>query len=283
MPGGWRPSATTSRRSWLSAIGSNASRSWSCPPATRGVLSRTGRSSRATPRGRSAWHSPGSSGRPGPSRRSTRREACGPTAGSWPASPGSPRLTSGSPGSSRHRAAWEEANRHYLLARDHDGLPLRCPSRFLDVYCEVAARHRGAILIDGPEVLRASARAGILDDHVFNDGQHPALVGYIALAQAILDQLFARRSFGWPRDADRLAIDPVACTEHFRMGAAAWADVCARASWFLGGMAYIRHDPTERRPRRNGSRKPPPRLPPARPPRPRVSQASASSPSADRT
>ena len=141
--------------------------------------------------------------------------------------------------------AWDEANRHYLLARDHDGLPLRCPSPFLDVYREVAARHRGAILIDGPEVLRAVSP---------RDPRRPRLQRRPASrpgrlhrpVQAILDQLFARRSFGWPRNADRQAIDPVACAEHFHMGAAAWADVCDWASWFLGGMAYIRHDPTER-------------------------------------
>jgi hypothetical protein len=142
--------------------------------------------------------------------------------------------------------AWAEANRHYHLARDHDGLPLRCPSPFLNVYRKVAARHPGAIVIDGPAVLRAISPHGILDDHVFNDGQHPALVGYIALAQAILDQLFARRAFGWPHDAARQVIDPVACASHFHMDAAAWAEVCNRAAWFLGGMAYIRHDPTER-------------------------------------
>jgi hypothetical protein len=142
--------------------------------------------------------------------------------------------------------AWGEANRHYILARDHDGLPLRCPSPFLDAYRAVAARHRDAILIDGPAVLRAVSPHGILDDHVFNDGQHPSLRGYIALAQAILERLHACRAFGWPQDAEPPLIDPVACADHFGMGAKEWATVCGRASWFLGSMAYIRFDPAER-------------------------------------
>lgn len=53
----------------------------------------------------------------------------------------------------------DEANRHYVAARDCDGLPVRCTSDFLDTYREVAANHPGAILIDGPAASAARARA----------------------------------------------------------------------------------------------------------------------------
>ena len=47
----------------------------------------------------------------------------------------------------------DEANQHYVAARDCDGFPMRCTSDFLDAYPEVAARHPRSFLVDGPEVL----------------------------------------------------------------------------------------------------------------------------------
>src|SRR5262249_30739397 len=64
---------------------------------------------------------------------------------------------------------YPEANRHYLLARDHDGYPVRCPSPLQEAYRAVARRH-GCILVDGPAVLRRICPHGILDDHAFHDG-----------------------------------------------------------------------------------------------------------------
>ena len=46
-----------------------------------------------------------------------------------------------------------EAEREFVLARDLDGLPMRCPTAFLAIIREVTAR-RGAILIDGPALFR---------------------------------------------------------------------------------------------------------------------------------
>ena len=49
-----------------------------------------------------------------------------------------------------------DANRHYVLARDYDGLPMRCHSRLEAAYRAVAEHHpRSTILVDGPAVLKS--------------------------------------------------------------------------------------------------------------------------------
>src|SRR5207245_278740 len=47
---------------------------------------------------------------------------------------------------------WAEARRHYVDARDDDGLPIRLPTDFQDIYRDVASRHP-CVLIDGPAEL----------------------------------------------------------------------------------------------------------------------------------
>ena len=84
---------------------------------------------------------------------------------------------------------WDEAFRHYVAARDLDGLPMRLPSDFQQAYKDVAARHPRAILIDGPMEFHARADHGLIDDVFFTDGFHPSLNGYTVLAQAILTKL----------------------------------------------------------------------------------------------
>ena len=93
---------------------------------------------------------------------------------------------------------WADANRHYIRARDNDGLPQRCPEPFQAVYRAVAAKH-DAILIDGPKELRAISSHGILDDELFHDGQHPTLRGHLGLARAVLRELRAECSGLGPR------------------------------------------------------------------------------------
>ncbi len=93
---------------------------------------------------------------------------------------------------------WDEARRHYIAARDRDAMPLRCPEDFHRAYREVAARHPAVLLVDGPRVLEAASAHGIVDDRLFHDAQHPNLRGYAALARDLLDQLRARKAFGWP-------------------------------------------------------------------------------------
>jgi hypothetical protein len=138
-----------------------------------------------------------------------------------------------------------EARRHYEQARDLDGFPLRCPTDFQQAYHEVAARHR-AVLVDGPRIFRRLSAEGAPDDRLFHDAHHPVLRGYLALAQELLDQLHARRAFGWPEGVAAPVIDPAECARHFGMDAPKWAEVCAASASFYDRTAYIRYDPSER-------------------------------------
>ena len=93
---------------------------------------------------------------------------------------------------------WDDANNHFLLARDLDGLTLRCPSDLREAYRSVARRSR-AVLVDGPRVLaRVAPQWGILDDYLFHDAQHMNLRGIVALANELLEHLKNRRAFAWP-------------------------------------------------------------------------------------
>ncbi|WP_148595945.1 hypothetical protein [Aquisphaera giovannonii] len=144
--------------------------------------------------------------------------------------------------------ARDEAYREYVLARDLDAHPMRCPSAFQDVYRELAPRH-GALLVDGQDVLRARAEAvgsGQLDDILFNDAMHPSLDGHMALAEAILSALRDRGAFGWPQSLAAPAISREACADHFDVTAATWKEVCRFASGFYRATLPIRFDPAER-------------------------------------
>jgi tetratricopeptide (TPR) repeat protein len=137
-----------------------------------------------------------------------------------------------------------EAGRDYRLAIDLDGFPQRCPTPFQNVYRRAAARH-GCILIDGPAELRRLTPHGILGDAMINDGHHPALRGHVALAEAVLRELGARRTFGWSPVAVP-SIDPVECSEHFGIDDHDWAKVCSKVATFYKMTAHIRYDPSER-------------------------------------
>jgi hypothetical protein len=140
---------------------------------------------------------------------------------------------------------YSEANRHYVQARDCDGYPVRCPAPFQEAYRAVARRH-GCILIDGLAVLRRTCPHGILDDHAFHDGHHPALAGHVALAQAVLEALRQRGAVGW-RHGPRPIVDIAETASHFGIDAGKWVVVCARAATFYRDFAWTRYDRTERR------------------------------------
>lgn len=141
---------------------------------------------------------------------------------------------------------FEAANREYVLARDLDGFPQRCPTDLQDVYRIVAERHPRSILIDGQTVLRALSTHGILDDNLFHDAQHPVLIGHIALARAVLDGLRQRAALGWPAERPTPTIDAGECALHFGMTPNRWAIVCGRVVFFYKRTAYLRHDPKHR-------------------------------------
>ena len=141
---------------------------------------------------------------------------------------------------------WNEAFDHYVAARDLDGMPMRVPSDFHQIYKEVAARHPRAILVDGPAELHATADHGLIGDVLFTDAVHPSLNGYTMLAQAILTKLHERRALGWPADAPSPRVSPLDCANHFQMDLPKWRSVCNYSTWFYIRTADLRYDPTER-------------------------------------
>jgi lysophospholipase L1-like esterase len=144
-----------------------------------------------------------------------------------------------------HAGAWDEAYRHFVAARDLDGLPMRCLSSFQQVYRDVATKQQ-CILVDGQELFHAIGPHGLIDDHLFHDAMHPSLLGHIALAQAIMDALRARRAFGWPVGAPQQAIDPVRCALHFGLQPKDWKTLCERGGMFYFATSGLRYDRTQR-------------------------------------
>ncbi len=144
------------------------------------------------------------------------------------------------------RGEWDEARRHYVEARDRDGMPMRCPEGFRQAYRDVADKHPAVLLVDGPRVLEAASPHDILNDGLFHDGQHPNLRGYVALAQDLLDQLCRRHALGWPAAVEAPRVDAEACARHFALDATRWASVCRREWSFYHVAAYTRYDPKYR-------------------------------------
>jgi hypothetical protein len=142
---------------------------------------------------------------------------------------------------------FSDANRHYVLARDYDGLPMRCHSRLEAAYRTVAEHHpRSAIFVDGPAVLRAKGRHGILDNHLFHDNVHPTLRGHVALAEAVLWGLKARSAFGWPASTAFRVLAPDRVAAEFSVDAAAWATVCKRSALHYDRLSALSFDRDER-------------------------------------
>jgi hypothetical protein len=146
--------------------------------------------------------------------------------------------------------AWDEAYRHFVAARDLDGFPMRCLNSIQQMYREVAARHQ-CILVDGQAVFHAIGPHGLLDDHLFQDAMHPSLRGHIALAQAILEALCARRAFGWNEEASAPRIDPARCAAHFGLGPKEWKVLSERGYMFYYATTPMRFDRAQRLAKRN--------------------------------
>jgi hypothetical protein len=143
-----------------------------------------------------------------------------------------------------------EAYRHDIAARDHDGLPMRCPTPFQDAYRRVAERYP-CILIDAQSYFHAIGRDGLLGDDLFHDMMHPSIRGQIALAQAVLQGLHARRAFGWPPDDAAPLVDPASCAAHFGLGRDQWPSLCLWGAQMYDWMAPLGHDPRRRRAKRD--------------------------------
>jgi hypothetical protein len=138
------------------------------------------------------------------------------------------------------------AYQHYVRARDLDGFPMRLPSEFQDAYHATAARH-GSILIDGQSYFHTIGQNGLLGDELFQDAMHPSLRGQVALAQAILQAMHARRAFNWPEGVAAPVLDPADCIDHFNLGSAVWKKICLWGVMFYQRTAPLRYDPSHRR------------------------------------
>ncbi len=145
----------------------------------------------------------------------------------------------------RKAGAWDEAYSHFVAARDLDGYPMRCLSSFQEVYRQLAARH-DCILIDGQSYFHAIGRDGLLDDELFQDAMHPSFRGQIALAQAVLNALHARRVLGWADHSSPPVIDPALCAAHFGMGQKTWTHAALWNKEFYSLVGRLRYDSSER-------------------------------------
>ena len=72
------------------------------------------------------------------------------------------------------------------------------------------------------------------------------LVGTIAVARDILEQIRSQHTFGWPESSPVPRIELEDCARHFEMDRGKWAKVCERSSGFYSRQAYARYDPTDR-------------------------------------
>jgi hypothetical protein len=143
--------------------------------------------------------------------------------------------------------SFAEANRHYVLARDHDGLPMRCSTRLETIYHAVARLHeRSVVLVDGPFVLKAKSRHGILNNNLFHDNAHPNLKGQVTLASAVLSGLKDRAAFGWPKSSPAPTPEVSRVAADFKIDATAWATVCERSASHYGQLAFLTMDSAER-------------------------------------
>ena len=122
---------------------------------------------------------------------------------------------------------------------------MRCPTAFQAVYHEVADRH-ACILVDSQSYFHAVGEHGLLDDHLFHDGMHPSLRGQIALAQAVLHELQARRALGWPANTPAPQIDPLECTRQFTINASVWKYICTWGIMFYDLTYPNRYDSSYR-------------------------------------
>ena len=143
------------------------------------------------------------------------------------------------------RGSCDEAYHEFVLARDLDGHPMRCPTAIQDIYRELAPRY-GAILVDGQSVLRERHPRGLLDDDLFNDAMHPSFEGQVALAEAVLAGLREHHAFGWPGSIPAPVIGLADCASHFDVTTATWKEVCRFAAGFYRTTLRIRFDPAER-------------------------------------
>lgn len=94
-----------------------------------------------------------------------------------------------------------EAAKHFSLALDNDGHPIRANRHYRDLVTAIANEFQ-IPLIDSPHVLRQHTEKGVLDRSMFHDNVHPTMKGYyllgIAACERLLDDKRLIHRFGTP-------------------------------------------------------------------------------------
>jgi hypothetical protein len=138
-----------------------------------------------------------------------------------------------------------EARDEYIRARDLDGLPIRCPTPFLEVCRELGRRHH-CIVIDAPRLLALACPHGILDDRMFNDVHHPSLNAFVTMARDAIRQLKGRGAFGWPEDVPAPRFTMADCVARFKIDRDVWLSICKGSHLFYALTAVSVRDPAWR-------------------------------------
>ncbi len=134
----------------------------------------------------------------------------------------------------------------FVRARDLDGLPMRLPSAFQQVYHAVAERHR-SLLVDSQVLFHAIGRDGQLDDLLFVDAMHPSLRGQVVLAESVLRGLREADVLDWPDSEPVVKLDPARIAEEFGLDSTAWAKLCTWVAVSYDAMAPAHYDPSARK------------------------------------
>lgn len=137
------------------------------------------------------------------------------------------------------------AARHYRAARDLDGFPFRCPEPFRAIYRAVAAE-RNVPLIDAQKLFESLVPDTILDDRLFMDGVHPSVSGQVALAEAVLARLFARRYRGVLSGEPPILNAHEIARRRNVVGPSVWKKLLMRSHKYYMAAAGVRYDPIER-------------------------------------
>jgi hypothetical protein len=75
---------------------------------------------------------------------------------------------------------------------------------------------------------------------------HPSLLGYVALAQAIVDAMHSSEAFGWSKKSPAPEIELAECAVHFGLDATGWKALCERGAMFYYATIPMRYDRTLR-------------------------------------
>jgi len=137
---------------------------------------------------------------------------------------------------------FEQAKRHYLLARDLDICPLRMLSSMRGVLSQIASR-TGTPLLDADAIIAERCRGGIADDSWLVDHVHPSIRGHQLIAEAIAGWMSSegvvRPSPGYEQRRDEAYLAHLAALDSFYFEAGRRQLECVR-DWARGRATIVR-------------------------------------------